>query len=242
MVLLIMAIAQAGSGETAGDAPVARVGERIIRYREIACDQNVPNLQEIAAKEQRDPIVLCREREQQRLQLLAVRELVDAAIRKRGIEPTADEMAKDAAFHHYDEAEFTRLSERYRGLARAALRVFRGEQFDAVYAQNVQPTGMPQNEFRHFVDVLGNADAAERFIVRHTPEHFRTSILTDARRRLGRARLTQTLKDEATRRGVPFQSYAQTFWRELAAAVGLEVMDHRYQPISLEELSWTRNT
>jgi len=242
IVLLMMAFARAGSGQPPADHPVARVGKRVIVYREIACELNAPNFREVAEKQRRDPAEVCLEREQQRLQLLAATELVDAAVRKLDIEPTAEEMAADAAFHRYNEAEFTRLSEHYRAIGRAVLLVRRGQDAHTVYEQEVRAGGLTEAQFRRFVDLLPTADAAEQFIARHTPEHFRTSILTDARRRLARNRLMQHLTDEAKRRGVSFDAQAETFWRQLAAEVGLEILDPNYKPISLKELSWKPET
>ena len=240
MVALMLTFAQI---DFAQDRPVARVGERVISFREISCELHAANFAEIAAKQQRDPAEVCLEREQQRLQLLVAGELFDTAIRKLGIEPSAAELAEDSAFHGYGEAEFTRLSERYRAMGRAALRIRNGEHFDAVYQGDVKKiAALPEKEFRRFVDLLPTADAAERFVERHSPEHFRATIAADARQRIGKTKLMQILSTEAEKRGVPFGAYAVAFWRELAAEIGLEVLDPRYKPISLEELSWQPQT
>jgi len=237
-MVLMLTFAQIDFGQ---DRPVARVGERIITHREISCELHAPNFAEVAAKQQRDAAEVCLEREQQRLQLLAAGELFDSAIRKLGIEPSAEELAKDAASHRYDEKEYLRLSEHYRTLGRAALLVLRGEDIAAVHQRDVR-NALPEKEFRRFVGLFPNAAAAESFIDRHSPEHFRATIAADARQRIGKTKLMQILSAKATSLGVSFDAHAETFWRELAAELGLEVLDQRYKPISLKELSWQPQT
>lgn len=220
------------------DRPVARIGKRVITHREIDCATLTPDLEAIAARERRDPAVLCLEREQQRLQLMAVTNLVDTAIHKLGLQASPDEIARDATVQRNSERQFVRLSEFYRGLGRAALLVRRGEDVRVVYERDVSPThAMPESEFQRFLRLIPDVDSAEHFIAQHSPEYFRDSMLEDARRRIGRAKVQQYLSNEAVRRGVPLELHVETFWRALADEIGLEILDPRYKPISFKGLS-----
>jgi len=197
------------------------------------------DLDALAASQHRDRDDLCLEREQLRLDSLITEELHDAATSKLAIVVSKEDLADDAAFHHYGEAEFVRLSEQYRRLGRAALLVYLGEDFHAVYAREIRVTGIQSEErFRHFVALMQSSDGAKRFMEYQTPEHFRDQITRDAHRRVARDKLMRLISEAAGKSDLTYEAYSEKFWRELAAQVGLEILDARYRLLSLGGLTW----
>ena len=215
---------------SAGEQPVARVGARVFTHRDIDCTTQKRAAETVSA-------AVCLEREQRRLHMLMARELLEAGIRKRGIDATEAELAADAKSFGYGEKEFARLSELYRGVGRAALLIRRGADPQSVYQRDLAAS-ISEREFRRIVDIIPDVAAAEAFIDRHSADYFRESALRDARRRIGKAKLIEALSSEAASRGVTFQSHAETFWRELAAEIGVDILDSRYKTVPWKELLW----
>jgi hypothetical protein len=238
IIALMAILTGTGRGDDAASRPVARVGQRTIVYREIRCTLTANGAYPPAPDTARDPAAICLDDEQKRLDLLLSGELHQAGAKKAGIEVTPDDLKRDSAFHGYGDAEYARLSQRYRALGQAVARVHRGEDAGAVYAELRSAASFTGEQFRDFVARLDSAEAAEQFVNRHSPEHFRTSILADARRRIARDKLMVFLDAEARRRAIPFDVYAKTFWREVIAEAGLEILDPRYRSVSVKGLSW----
>jgi hypothetical protein len=241
LAMLTIGFAQPELDQRASE-PVARVGKRTITRLEINCELTSDDLQAIAEKQSRGRDELCLEREQLRLDHLVTQELYDAAIRKLAIDVSAKELAADAAFHHYGESEFERLSEHYRLLAHAALRIYRGEDAHVVYLRDVRggwaAPEESEDQFRRFVTLLRSAGGAQRFLERQTPDQVRESITDDARRRIARDKLMQVLSAQAERENLSLSAYSDTFWGELSTQLGVEILDVRYKRVSLKGLSW----
>jgi len=207
--------------------------------REISCELMSDDLDAIAANQHRDRDILCLEREQLRLDSLIAEELHDVAINKLAITVSKEDLADDSVFHHYGEAEFVRLAEQYGRLGRAALLVYSGEDLHTVYAREIHVSAIQSKEqFRHFVALMQSGDGAKRFIEYQTPEHFRDQITSDARRRVARDKLMRFLSEAAGKSDLTYEAYSEKFWRDLAAQVGLEILDTRYRLMSLKGLSW----
>lgn len=234
--IMVASVMQAADGGHGTDI-VARVGNRAIMRREIACGLPSGVVETEVSRAKLDE--LCMAREQKHLEFLIAQELYDAAIRKFAIEVSGEDLAADAAFHQYGEAEFVRLSDQYRRLGRAALLVYGGEDVHAVYIREVHATGAQSEEqFRRFVTLLRSAQGAERFVEYQTPERFREQITADARRRVAREKLMRILAEQARRNSRPYSDYSDEFWCELATHLGVEIVDLRYKPMSLKGLSW----
>ncbi len=235
----MIALALPGAGGRHGTDPVAQVGKRTITMREISCELMSDDLDAIAANQHRDRDILCLEREQLRLDSLIAEELHDVAINKLAITVSKEDLADDSVFHHYGEAEFVRLAEQYGRLGRAALLVYSGEDLHTVYAREIHVSAIQSKEqFRHFVALMQSGDGAKRFIEYQTPEHFRDQITSDARRRVARDKLMRFLSEAAGKSDLTYEAYSEKFWRDLAAQVGLEILDTRYRLMSLKGLSW----
>ena len=231
-----MVTTQLRGEEHRGDEAVARIGDRILTRREIDCRLHQPDLNAIAAKQNRAADDLCLEREQEHLQRWVMGELVEVAVRVLGVAVSDAELAKDAEFHRYNETEFVRLSEFYRRIGRAVLLVRQGNDIQAAYGRELLSAHISRAAFERFVSLIRTTAAAEQFIERHSPAHFRESIRHDALRRVSKAGVEHALAAEAAKRGVSTQIYAASFWRELAAESGVEILDPRYKLKFDEEL------
>ena len=222
--------------QSAGDEkPVARVGKRVITRREISCKYATYDLNTVAHEQNRELSNVCREWEQNRLDVLVTEALHAAAEQKLAIVVTDEEIARDLAAHGNDDAKCRRLSERYCSLARAAAHVHQGENVDVVYEREVLPLKIiPKDEFLQFLKLVGSTSAAERFIETHTAEYFKKQILADAERRIARDKLMRRLSSTETRGGAS----ASTFWTDLIAEIGVEIFDAEYRLIALEDLTW----
>jgi hypothetical protein len=99
----------------------------------------------------------------------------------------------------------------------------RGEAFDVVHQRDVESNlDVSKENFQHFFDLIPDVERAEQFIERHSPEHFRASILNDARRRIGKMTLIEHLALEASRNRVSFEEHAERFWSEIMNELGVE--------------------
>src|SRR5437764_6240080 len=162
------------------ESPVARIGDRIIRYREIRCDAG-----EIEAATGGKPSEeFCRDAEERELHRIIGNELSAVVCRKYGIELTAEEAAEAVPVRFRDDRLVRQITEMNRTLARAALRIHHGEDKQRVYNELSDDAlsakgitirlgkGNSDSILRLFPD----AAAAERALASYTDERSRAKL------------------------------------------------------------------
>jgi hypothetical protein len=225
-----------------GETPVARVGDRLIRYEEIQCNRDFlgPRANEPGA----DLDTLCREAEQAEIVRIIGSELFEAARRKYGIELTADEAAEAVPVKFRGDRIIRQMTEAHRAQGRAALRILRGEPpsrvleeelsdkaFAAKGIDDVQASGFTAESLRR---IFPNVGYAERFLARCTEEHTRRRLEEDFREQLLQRKLSARVRTLAGPSDASPESVMQQFWRDMAREQRVEILDSRYElPASL---------
>ena len=220
------------------DRPIARVGQRVIRWSEIACDPGV--IDEAAAKARNTTVEeACHQLEESNLYRLVGLQLTATAAHKYKLELTVTERAEAVPAKYRDEKLIWQMTEANRIQARVALRVLRGERRERVFEEELSDRALAakglgevhltersiEGALRHFPTI----EDAEKNLLRFTGERTRRALQEHYELEVLDKKLGILIGERAALRGLSLEDARNEFWREIAVEADVDIMSSDYQ-------------
>lgn len=189
---------------------VARVGTRAISYDQIRC--RAPQEANCAALEQ------------QSLDRVLTRELLDEAAKKYSLEPSSAEVER-AIPRGFDPVS---TSARIDAMAHALLQILDGGKEEEARRQWLDPRHITPAEFDVFRRNFHSAPQVEKYLHQDNAKLMRESVEQQKRRELIADRLRARIADQAKRTGKSETEIAAQLWSDLASSAGIVIVDANY--------------
>lgn len=210
---------------------VARIGPKVVAYAEIRCDEEqLELLNASGGRASRD----CHEVEQRRLDIRITRDLVDFGAEKLHADVRRADVERRMAAAGMDKEFMNRLVRISRVMPSAVSEVLKGGDSREVWQKLLSPgagTGftMSEAQFLRIVSAVGTAQRAADLLNGVSIEHTRDDLMTAIRRELLAERVYKAMADGAAREGVPFERFADQFWRDAVSEMRVEILDSAYR-------------
>jgi hypothetical protein len=218
------------------DDVIAKIADRTIYYREIRCDRVWIQQMLRARNESRPADDACRDMEQARLDLILTTELIERASATAGLEISPAEITAQELPILHDEAELARYVEFSLALPTAIARVRKGEDADVVYAQALEPRGIPRETFDSVSRVFDTKEKIERYLSQDARERTVSSLRRNARLAAIGARLLADHRQRAEETRRPVADVTAEFWKHVIAHTQTTVVADGYRLPDLKEL------
>jgi len=189
---------------------VARIGSKAVTQDQIRC--------RVSQQEK------CAAFEQQALDRILTREMLDAAAKKYSIEPSPAEIQRLIP-PGFDPVG---TSARIDAMAHALLQMFQGGSEEEARKQWLVPRHITPPEFDVFRRNFQTAEQVEKYLHQDNAGLMRASVEQQKRRELIATRLRSRVAEEAKRSGKHEQDVAAELWTELASSAGIEIVDAAY--------------
>ena len=189
---------------------VARIGTKAVTHDQIRC--------RVAQQEK------CAGLEQQALDRILTREMLDAAAKQYSLEPTQAEIQRLIP-PGFDP---TATSARIDAMAHALLQTYQGRSEEEARKQWLEPRHITPAEFDVFRRNFHSAEQVEKYLHQDNAGLMRASVEQQKRREIIATRLRSRVAEEAKRTGKSEQDVAAQVWSELASSAGIVVVDSAY--------------
>jgi hypothetical protein len=228
-ILFLMVFGAVGGHAMEPDDIVARVGERVIRFREIRCDRIWIKEMLHARNDSRPVDEACLDMEQARLDLVLKTELLERAVAVAGLDISDQDIAEQELPLVHDEAALSKYLEFSQAIPRAIARVRRGEDASVVYAAALAPLGIPRETFDSVSRMFDTQEKIDIYLKQDLREQTLSTLRRNARLAAVAARLVANHRAVAAGTARSASDVAAEFWKKLIAVTNTAIVAEGYR-------------